>query len=125
VALLASPIARRLRKQLTEAEKRLWTVLRRRTIEGLKFRRQVPLGPYVADFACLEKRIVIEVDGGQHSQESDAPRTSWLNENKFTVLRFWNNDVLSNTEGVVLAIHEALLVPPTPSLPRKGGGSTS
>ncbi len=79
----------------------------------------------MVDFACLEKRIVVEVDGGQHGQQlaADEARTAWLNENGYAVLRFWNNDVLSNTDGVIATIWDALLVPPSPALPRKGGGS--
>ena len=122
---MANVTARRFRKQPTEAESRLWSALRHRAVDGHKFRRQVPLGPYVADFACLEKRIIVEVDGGQHSAQGDRKRTTWLNENGYAVLRFWNNDVLSNTNGVLQTIRDALLVPPTRSLPRKGGGSTT
>jgi very-short-patch-repair endonuclease len=102
--------ARQLRKRLTDAERRLWGRLRRKQVDGLRFRHQVPLGPYVVDFLCFEYRLIVEVDGGQHAREpeSDARRTAWLEEQGFRVIRFWNNDVLANTDGVVLAIQMAL-----------------
>ena len=102
--------ARKLRRNPTDAEARLWARLRRKQIDGHRFRRQVPLGPYVADFACLETRLIIEVDGGQHDEraELDARRTAWLEANRFRVLRFWNNDVLQNIGGVVETIRAAL-----------------
>src|SRR6185436_8964789 len=95
--------ARSLRHNMTEAEKRLWTRLRNRQIEGARFRRQAAIGTYIADFACFYPRIVIEVDGGQHAerQRRDERRTSWLENEGFVVLRFWNNDVLANGDGVV------------------------
>ncbi|MCP5371393.1 MAG: endonuclease domain-containing protein [Hyphomicrobiales bacterium] len=100
--------ARALRRRSTEAEKRLWHRLRDRQLHGLKFRRQVPVGTYVVDFLCYENRVVVELDGGQHGDEStrrrDAVRTSFLQERGFRVLRFWNNDVLENLEGVLQAI---------------------
>ena len=107
---MASSIARSLRQNLTDAEQRLWSQVRRRQLEGFRFRRQVPLGPYVVDFACLAARLVIEVDGGQHGlrAEKDAARTSWLEANGFHVLRFWNNEVLGNTEGVLETIRRTL-----------------
>jgi very-short-patch-repair endonuclease len=100
---MASSIARTLRRNLTDAEQRLWSRLRHRQIDGCRFRRQVPLGPHVVDFACLAARLVIEVDGGQHAWriEKDAARTSWLQANGFHVLRFWNNEVLGNLDGVL------------------------
>lgn len=102
--------ARELRRHATDAESRLWTRLRRKQIDGHRFRRQVPLGPYIADFVCLEARLIVEVDGGQHSDraENDAKRTAWLEANDFRVLRFWNNDVLQNTDGTVETIRTAL-----------------
>jgi very-short-patch-repair endonuclease len=81
-----------------------------RQLDGLKFRRQVPVGPYIVDFVCLERRLVIEVDGGQHAvtAEQDAARTDWLQTQDFQVLRFWNNDVLGNLEGIRETICEAV-----------------
>ena len=102
--------AKRLRRDLTEAERRLWSRLRRRQLEGHYFRRQVPLGPYVADFACLDGKLVVEVDGGQHAVEADrdAVRDKWLESRGYRILRFWNNDVLRNTEAVLAEILGAL-----------------
>ena len=95
---------------MTEAEKRLWYLMRRHHLEGKLFRRQVPIGSYVIDFACLAERLLIEVDGGQHAAqaEQDAQRTAWLEQRGFRVMRFWNNDVLGNTEGVLEMIVAAL-----------------
>jgi very-short-patch-repair endonuclease len=99
-----------LRKRSTEAERLLWTHLRSRQLEGQKFRRQAPVGPYVVDFLCPETRFVIELDGGQHAdqREKDEERSPRLAGWGFSVLRFWNNDVLGNTEGVLEAIRAAL-----------------
>ena len=107
---MASSIARTLRRNLTDAEQRLWSRLRRRQVEGYRFRRQAPLGPYVVDFACFAARLVIEVDGGQHGwrTEQDAVRSSWLEANGFHVLRFWTNEVLGNLEGVLETIRRAM-----------------
>ena len=93
--------ARELRKDMTLAERRLWSLLQARQLDGFRFRRQMPVGPYVADFACLETGLIIEVDGGQHLESlSDAARDHFLAGRGFRVLRFWNNDVLANLEGV-------------------------
>ena len=104
--------ARRLRREQTQAESLLWSRLRNRQLEDLKFRRQQPIGPYVADFVSFEARLVVEVDGGQHASEmerrSDDNRVGWLRQRGYNVLRFWNNEVLSNTEGVLQVIREAL-----------------
>lgn len=102
--------ARSLRRNMTEAETVLWSKLRDRQIDGRKFRRQVVIGPYIADFACLEQRLVVEVDGGQHAEaaEKDAGRTAAIAEHGFEVIRFWNSDVLKNTSGVVEEIAVAL-----------------
>lgn len=97
-----SPHARALRRHMTEAEKRLWSHLRGRRMGGHKFRRQWTIGAYVADFACIELMLVIEADGGQHSEnDSDARRTQWLESQGWHVLRFWNNDIVSNIDGVL------------------------
>jgi len=90
-----------LRKNSTRAEQKLWRYLRSRSLGGFKFVRQEPIGQYVVDFVCREQRLVIEVDGGQHAESKrDAVRDQWLVEQGYRVLRFWNNDVLGNIEGV-------------------------
>ncbi len=102
--------ARDLRKHMTEAEKRLWYLLRRHNLLGNLFRRQAPIGHYIVDFACLKERLLIEIDGGQHADQiaQDAQRTAWLEQRGFRVMRFWNNEVLGNTEGVLEIIVRAL-----------------
>ena len=104
------PLARKLRKESTEAERLLWKHLRNRQLNGWKFRRQFPLGPYVADFICLEQKLIIEVDGGHHATQlkADTNRTEFFEGKEFTVLRFWNNEVLQNISGVVEAIKIAV-----------------
>lgn len=98
--------ARHLRKNLTDAERTLWNILRYRRVSGLRFRRQAPIGPYIVDFVCFEKGLVMEVDGGQHMKltEYDAARTAWLESAGFRVIRFWNNQVLEETDAVRHAI---------------------
>jgi very-short-patch-repair endonuclease len=98
--------ARELRRCSTESEKKLWLMLRNRQIDGVKFRRQVPIGPYIADFAAIEALLIVEVDGGQHAsrEPADRRRTAWLQRRGFRVARFWNNDVLGNPEGVIESI---------------------
>lgn len=104
--------ARTLRRDATEAEKRLWRLLRSRQFADLKFRRQHPLGPFVLDFYCAKARLAIELDGGQHNEPTgiaaDARRTQWLQAQGVSVLRFWNNDVLADPEGVLSLIAQAL-----------------
>jgi very-short-patch-repair endonuclease len=101
--------ARNLRANSTKAELRLWRHLRSRGLMGHKFVRQEPIGPYIVDFVCREQRLVIEVDGGQHAtNRRDLVRDRWLAEHHYRVLRFWNNDVLGNTEGVLEMITAAL-----------------
>ena len=101
--------ARALRSRMTNAERELWYALRDRRFQSFKFRRQVPIGRFIADFVCFEARLVIEVDGGQHADSlQDRYRDRWLAENRFGVLRFWNNDVLSNLEGVMPVLADAL-----------------
>ncbi len=102
--------ARELRKNPTDAERMLWEHLRLRQIGGNKFRRQQPLGPYILDFVCLEKRVVVEVDGGQHSEQIayDTKRSAWLEAQGFRVLRFWDNEVLRSIDVVKEVIAEAL-----------------
>ena len=97
---------------MTDAETKLWFALRDRRFANFKFRRQVPIGPFVVDFVCYGARTVIEVDGGQHADSStDRWRDQWLTANGFRVLRFWNNDVLGNLEAVLTAILAAVREP--------------
>ncbi len=107
---MSSSHARTLRLTPTDAEIRLWSRLRRKQLDGFRFRRQQPIGPYVVDFFCPTAKLVIEVDGGQHAVrvDQDEGRSRWLGDRGFRVLRFWNNDVLANTDGVIWAIREAL-----------------
>lgn len=102
-------LARRLRTDQTDAETVLWNRIRNRQIDGHKFVRQQPIIGYICDFVCREKRIVIEVDGGQHNESAaDAIRDERLREKGYKVVRFWNNDVLRNIEGVLLTIQAEL-----------------
>jgi very-short-patch-repair endonuclease len=98
-------VSKELRQRQTEAEKLLWFKLRDRQLDRAKFRRQHRIGSYVVDFTCLEKKLIIEIDGGQHNQtltkENDEQRTQWLEAAGYQVVRFWNSDVLQNTEGVL------------------------
>jgi very-short-patch-repair endonuclease len=94
--------ARQLRRDATTVERRLWSQLCNRQLEGHKFVRQYPIGPFFADFACREAKLVIELDGGQHADSAtDAGRTAYLKAQGYRVLRFWNNDVWENIDGVV------------------------
>jgi very-short-patch-repair endonuclease len=108
--------ARRLRKAATDAEAALWYRLRSRRLNGFKFVRQEPIGPYTVDLICRELRLIIEVDGGQHADNRrDAVRDKWLVGHNYRVLRFWNNDVLGNMVGVLETIAAALAeAPPHP-----------
>jgi very-short-patch-repair endonuclease len=101
-----TPTARELRTQSTDAERLLWRHLKAKQLEGLKFRRQEQIGRFIVDFVCYEKALILEADGGQHAmeQEKDAERTRWLNAQGFTVLRFWNHEILTNIEGVMETI---------------------
>ncbi|MBS9475610.1 endonuclease domain-containing protein [Ancylobacter radicis] len=100
--------ARRLRKDQTDVEALLWSRLRDRRLEGWKFRRQAPVDRYIVDFLCVDAKLVIELDGGQHAVEDDAERTRMIEACGYLVIRFWNNDVLTNLDGVLLRIVEAL-----------------
>jgi very-short-patch-repair endonuclease len=99
-----------LRQRSTDAERKLWFALRDRRLQGHKFCRQFPVGPYIVDFLCRYPKLVVELDGGQHSwqQNQDAKRTAWLESKGHFVLRFWNNDVLGNLDGVLQRIAETL-----------------
>ncbi len=110
--------ARTLRNQATDTERHLWRFLRDRQIGGHRFRRQVPIGSYIADFACIETKLVIELDGGQHQDSSqyDSHRDRQIEERGFRVLRFWDNQVWQETAAVLETILEALNSP-HPSLP--------
>ncbi len=117
-------LAKKLRKEMTDAERTLWTRLRGKRFLGNKFRRQHPLGPFIVDFVCLNHGLVIEVDGGHHNDtlEYDLQRTQWLESKGFKILRFWNHEVLKCPAAVLGRIHQALsphLSPP----PQSGGGN--
>jgi very-short-patch-repair endonuclease len=119
--------AKKLRSDMTDAERRLWYRLRAHRFDGHKFKRQVPIGPYVVDFACLGRKLVVEVDGGQHAEnQKDVVRDSYLRREGFRVLRLWNNDVLRNTDGVLEMILDALAPSPgalrAPPSPLRGYG---
>jgi very-short-patch-repair endonuclease len=113
--------ARELRRESTDPERMLWARLRKGQLLGAKFRRQHPIGPYLADFFCLKEKLVIELDGGGHDEENqrraDAIRTSYLETRGYRVLRFWNNDVTENIDGVLENIAEHLK---NSALPRTG-----
>ena len=117
---MAFPVrtARKLRRDQIDAERALWFRLRDRRLNGLKFRRQMPIGDFVADFCCESARLIIEVDGGQHAERSEADRirTVALEAQGYLVLRFWNNDVLRNMDGVLQSIVQTLI--PSPPHPR-------
>ncbi len=112
-------LARQLRHRQTDAEKALWAILRGKQMSGFKFRRQEPIGPYVVDFVSFEKRLIIEIDGGQHAETEararDEERSMWLKRQGYEVLRFWNNDVLGNREAVAERIRLALECRDAPS----------
>ena len=133
--------ARSLRKHATDPERLLWNRLRRRQLDGFRFRRQRPFGPYVCDFICLEAKLIVELDGSQHIEQTayDGHRDAFMRSYGYRVLRFWNSDVLSRTDIVVETIFEALrrpemdgrldeepVTPPSPydgdSSPEDGGG---
>ena len=121
---------RRLRKDATDAERQLWSALRDRQIGGFKFRRQQRIGSYIVDFVCHECLLVIEIDGGQHSGMDETTRSARIQSDGYRIIRFWNNDVLRNIDGVLLTIREELQKYPSPSrfagpsLSHKGRGPT-
>ena len=125
---MANLRARQLRSNQTDAERKLWYELRTLKEYGFHFRRQVPIDHFIVDFACFSARVVIEVDGGQHGwavgQQADKSRDEYLERQGFTVLRFWNNDVMANPDGVMLTIRLALrLDDPHPNPSPQGGGA--
>ena len=115
--------ARQLRKDSTDAERRMWALLRNRRLADRKFRRQVPIGRYVVDFVCLENRLIVELDGGHHlvSEDYDTERTKWLMEQGFRIIRFWNNQVLNEAVSVLDSLLLELEMEPSPS-PLEGEG---
>lgn len=117
------PLAKRMRREPTEAEAKLWSMLRGQRLGGLKFRRQEQLGDYIVDFVCFGARLIVEADGGQHAEsKDDVVRDAWLTEQGFRFLRFWNNDVLGNPDGVARIVLDAAQPPlPNPS-PARGEG---
>ena len=117
--ILEPKLQRRLRNAPTQAEHLLWQRLRGRQIEGCKFRRQHPPDDFILDFVCLERRVVVELDGSQHADASDydTARTRKLDKDGFELLRFWNNEVFQNLDGVLEAIRQCLVVKATPSSP--------
>lgn len=125
-------LARNLRRNTTDAEKKLWYRLRQNQMESLSFRRQHPIGNYIVDFWCSTVKLVVELDGGQHNDDADieidTARTAVLETRGITVLRFWNTDVMNNIDGVLATIRQTILdlqfqeLPPTLTLPPAGGG---
>ena len=123
--------ARHLRTNMTNAEYRLWHALRRKQVHGLQFRRQHPVGTYTLDFYCPQIGLAVEVDGGQHAEQkrlTDNHRTRWLGEKGIVVVRYWNNDVLTNLEGVLSDLVQrvesrARELTPSLTLPLSGGGN--
>jgi very-short-patch-repair endonuclease len=109
---------------MTDSERLIWTHLRAGRFGDWKFRRQVPLGPYIVDFVCFKARLIVELDGGQHVDRADydAARTAWLEARGFSVIRFWNSDALAFTDDVLAAIWESLAPSPQP-LSHEGRGA--
>jgi very-short-patch-repair endonuclease len=130
---LATSRARTMRKEMTDAERKLWFLLRSRRLGGAKFRRQAPIGPFIADFVCLSHKLIVEADGGQHYElNRDRERDRWLSHEGYKVVRYANNDILKNPEGVLSDLATKLEAPPHPvsarsahldhPLPRRGEG---
>ncbi|HYD24338.1 MAG TPA: endonuclease domain-containing protein [Croceibacterium sp.] len=117
------PLAKRMRREPTDAERRLWSILRAKRLVGWKFERQQQIDHYIVDFVCFAARLIVEADGSQHAENvADQTRTAYLEREGFRVLRFWNNDILTNPDGVAMAILAALETPlPNPS-PARGEG---
>ena len=114
--------ARQMRREPTADELKFWYQVRDRRLEGFKFKRQVPIGPFIADFVCIERRIIVEIDGGQHSGSMrDEKRDAFLSSEGYRVMRFWNADVLTNMSGVIDMVIAALAASPHPALSAAGG----
>lgn len=104
--------AKRMRSEPTPAEHRLWQILRAKHLAGFKFKRQLAIDHYIADFVCVQRRLIIEADGGQHCESTgDARRDAYLQSQGFRILRFWNSDIFDNEEGVLTSILDALTAP--------------
>ena len=103
-----NPHAARLRRESTDAERQLWRHVSNRQLAGYKIRRQASIGPYIVDFLCVTARLIVEIDGGQHGPDVDAARTAWLEGQGYRMVRFWNNEVLGNIEGVLTVLLEEL-----------------
>jgi very-short-patch-repair endonuclease len=113
--------ARQMRSEMTQPERELWIALRAKRFNGVKFTRQVVIGPYIADFVCRSRKLIIELDGATHDDASrDDQRTAFLEAQGYRVIRFWNNDVMTNLDGVLGALSEALATAPFPN-PLPGG----
>ncbi|AQR75767.1 DNA methylase [Sphingomonas sp. LM7] len=124
-----NPHARRLRREATDVERKFWSAVRNRRLNGCKFRFQASIGPYVVDFLCAEKRLIVELDGGQHTPDIDRRRSAFLESRGYVIKRFWNNELIENLNGVLLAVSEQLTALPgahaSPSpnpLPQAGEG---
>ncbi len=114
--------ARALRNNATDAERILWCAISARKVSGVRFNRQVPIGPFICDFVARSLHLAIEVDGGQHNEDADANRTRYIEAQGFRVIRFWNNDVLSNVEGIIEEIERVIADMPSPDPSRKREG---
>jgi very-short-patch-repair endonuclease len=116
--------SRELRLNATDAERRLWARLSARQVAGTRFNRQFPIGPFICDFVSRSARLIIEVDGGQHAdqEEADARRSAYIRSQGYRVVRFWNNDVVENIDGVVETIERILRTSPPPTPPASGRG---
>jgi very-short-patch-repair endonuclease len=112
--------AKQLRRDMTPQERLLWNRLRDRQLGGYKFRKQQPIGPYIVDFICHEKKLIVEADGSQHYDSGhDLARDQWLKKQDYSVLRYWNNEINENLEGVLEAILVALSQHPSPTSPKQ------
>jgi very-short-patch-repair endonuclease len=120
------PLAKNLRKRATDTERLVWKHLRAKHFKGLKFRRQQSIGKYIVDFVCLEKKIIIELDGGQHAmlseKQKDIERDKWFEAQGYRVLRFWDDEVLMNTRGMLEVIRTHCFQSPSPQSPPIKGG---
>ena len=121
---MPNQFARQLRKNMTDTERFVWKRIRYRQLGGYRFRRQVPVGPYIADFVCFEAKVVLELDGGQHATQllSDTERTHWFEGQGFVVVRFWNNEAIENWDTIADYLVGVLQArTPHPNPPPQGG----